>query len=950
MQTLNFHRVVSRPEITSKVMKFRPSWSYSAVFLLLLLTNGELSVEAMGGCDSKQYVELGKVGTIKCSFQEGFYGVYWYNSVDVTQNPFFYYEQLKKSGKGFETGEFDVENDGSLVIRNVSLQHDHEFTVAILSQKTDEAISIIIDVVVVVAPKSPYPIINQCRNDNNCYKIVDTTPNLTCMVKDSRPHIKPKWYRRTTQGDREIVFEESTKLSNERFTSYAYVTNHLFDSDNFEVLVCKVTNAPPLITFNDSVILLELAGNLDHSFTTEEQFVEKNSELILTCTTDNAFIIVWKMNDDNRTSLILGQVAGKRIFHLENFETGDNGNRLIMHQAGFEHEGTYTCRSSDGEITSTSSFRVSIYVQPVPRYPVVEGCSHHHCCVLTTESEGKLTCKLTGIRPVIQLKWKVFHSNAAGDLSFFNEKLTITQNGEIYDVFLTAYFRLNDKSKSKLTVECAGYGMHAEMFGLSTKLDLMFVIGGAEVAPPSNDEQSKTHTVTVSMSWLMIIATLVSSLVVFLLSGLLFKNGVLGKLFARKEERNSSLIYEALSVDDVINISGETSLTSLEENNEDQTLLSRDKFLKLQEYIGMNEICESGLLDFSDVTDMLRDQPTSTSASLLFFQRLLSNDNNATTVFREVFQDEVSQVNLENDEQLLSIVHETVKSSTLKTTERDFSCRDALFAIYHSCKLPLRHSVLSKMSELRLAVPLLLPDPFKRDQVTLLLSDLRNVHKVWTEKGLQKSASVSDYPFPTIATMRIGGISVSKGRILNMIIGRLQDVGNPSAFIKSEDDNHATVWSTGTVEAVWFLPNDTISSKDYALPVATCFLNLRGKMQTTNSRPQERFLNLFAMCVVIFIEKSSFNEYYDSVINAVTDNTKVIVVVISDKVSAGQNSRRVLRKGNYLTVIVCERCSELRIAIELCKEIVKVLEDNKPSKTLDKEGKLLCKELNIGIE
>lgn len=86
-------------------------------------------------CTPLQYAELGETVTLECSFEEDSYGIYWYDTTDVTENPFLYLDEGVKTGEGYLSGEFDIHANGSLIIKNVSLDHDHVFTVVQLQNE-----------------------------------------------------------------------------------------------------------------------------------------------------------------------------------------------------------------------------------------------------------------------------------------------------------------------------------------------------------------------------------------------------------------------------------------------------------------------------------------------------------------------------------------------------------------------------------------------------------------------------------------------------------------------------------------------------------------------------------------------------------------------------------------------------------------------------------------------
>lgn len=86
-------------------------------------------------CNALQYLEIGEMGTIKCSVNGTFDAVLWYISNEEEAVAVF--KESGKSGEGYERGEYDIDKDGSLVILNVTTQHDKVFLVKQVIQLTE---------------------------------------------------------------------------------------------------------------------------------------------------------------------------------------------------------------------------------------------------------------------------------------------------------------------------------------------------------------------------------------------------------------------------------------------------------------------------------------------------------------------------------------------------------------------------------------------------------------------------------------------------------------------------------------------------------------------------------------------------------------------------------------------------------------------------------------------
>lgn len=78
-------------------------------------------------CSLIQYLEIGKSGLIQCSFNGSFSVVAWYN-VDEMRSILLYQDGVK-SGDGYESGEFDIHANGSLVIQSVTVEHEAVYSV-----------------------------------------------------------------------------------------------------------------------------------------------------------------------------------------------------------------------------------------------------------------------------------------------------------------------------------------------------------------------------------------------------------------------------------------------------------------------------------------------------------------------------------------------------------------------------------------------------------------------------------------------------------------------------------------------------------------------------------------------------------------------------------------------------------------------------------------------------
>lgn len=89
----------------------------------------QLSGNELTGCVAKQFLEYKTRGFIHCKFPQDFNSVYWYDVDNSDAKPILTYDRTTKTGEGFIRGEYDIQSNGTLIIRNVSMSHEKVFKV-----------------------------------------------------------------------------------------------------------------------------------------------------------------------------------------------------------------------------------------------------------------------------------------------------------------------------------------------------------------------------------------------------------------------------------------------------------------------------------------------------------------------------------------------------------------------------------------------------------------------------------------------------------------------------------------------------------------------------------------------------------------------------------------------------------------------------------------------------
>lgn len=171
------------------------------VIALFIFTSTWFGLGIQPACDSPQYIELDMSGTLQCTFPEGFSTLLWYNSSDVeTTYPIIHRVKGVVSGSGYDSGEFEINENGSLVIHNVKTVHEHDFAALYQLVERGPSVTIIVKAIVFAYPSPSHPVIPGFDNKESSFLRVETEGNLSCTLKGVRPKVKME-FRASNERD-----------------------------------------------------------------------------------------------------------------------------------------------------------------------------------------------------------------------------------------------------------------------------------------------------------------------------------------------------------------------------------------------------------------------------------------------------------------------------------------------------------------------------------------------------------------------------------------------------------------------------------------------------------------------------------------------------------------------------------------------------------------------------
>ncbi|XP_071852231.1 uncharacterized protein [Apostichopus japonicus] len=474
-------------------------------FTIILALSSATSAEGTE-CALTQYIEIGTVGLIPCSCNgSSFALISWYN-VNEAKN-ILLLDHGEKSGDGYKSGEFDIYPNGSLLINNVTASHESVFQISTAISISGIIFTNLICVHTTVKPAITIPVIEECSNSygTTCVKSTADSVEVNCFVRDSRPAVKLSWKIRTHDGDHIIPSNyRNFTTDNVIYTSHVSASFSFGESSVLSLLVCRANSVPLNLVEEENVVLIEKEMDYTSLATPISIYLNIHSPMSLSCTDLGLHLVVWKWlpEQDAFETLYVSifQKSNHTKISNKEYKLEDEGS-LSLQNTLVEHEGLYACVYDNGVRGGIVLYDVLVMVDPTPVFPVIDGCNHQQYCVLEKQPQDVLTCSVLGIRPRVVLEWRAVREETAID--FTQHQFKETQMGDLYDISLTVNFDFTQTTQNKVTVECRAVGENAELFSLSTKIDLLF----PNVLP--TEQRSYTSTIT-------IIAVLVVTMIIFI--------------------------------------------------------------------------------------------------------------------------------------------------------------------------------------------------------------------------------------------------------------------------------------------------------------------------------------------------------------------------------------------------------------------------------------------------
>ncbi|XP_071852934.1 uncharacterized protein [Apostichopus japonicus] len=415
-------------------------------------------------CDQKPiYLRLGSKGLVSCDFGE-FRVIGWLVGEDVDdRSPTILVEDSQTKGPGFESGEYDMFQNGSLIINKVTLQHEQMFTARIVRGSDVEHYKI--EVKLYVLPVPVYPVVNGLTNQQHVVIHDYSGGQVNCAMDRVRPNIElelvfldhvPQDVSLSSIRDSSVNNTDGTY--NVSLVSTITVGSNLTGRLRLQCSVAgQMANYFPAVTLIDVLVLSTNFPEVNGSNGERRvvRYVER--EVHLTCAMDKALPNVsleWVIVTPALSNQMLQEQTSTPPRDQVDGTVTINRNLWLR----FPPDAIYAlleCRLSIGrEIVRATTVELIIKDGHRQRYPTVNGLTNQQHVILDINREDELTCLWNGVSKSGYLKWDIINPSSDGIIITDHRTHTRDNGDGTYDLSLHSTLSVPNPSVLRVTLHC----------------------------------------------------------------------------------------------------------------------------------------------------------------------------------------------------------------------------------------------------------------------------------------------------------------------------------------------------------------------------------------------------------------------------------------------------------------------------------------------------------------
>ncbi|PIK54524.1 hypothetical protein BSL78_08598 [Apostichopus japonicus] len=403
--------------------------SHLCVILQILVAAQCVKSEVI--CQDTYKVVLRERAAVSCTYDISFHTVRWYRY--GSDESFLRIDGQKKSGSGFTSGEFDIEANGTMIITEVDIKHEGNYTISVLGvdgRGTRQELQIY----VIAHPKDI--VIQHCdssKSSKACDHVLkdELADIVLCIAKDARPAVDITWFRISPDGPHKVNTPDNyTRTLNKTTSLYTTQSVLSLDKNSFSLqyFICSVSGHALKDKTNVSILI---NGNVPYgNGKMEQKYVMEGDTVELFCpnmsyplayakiTMADRREEVWmRLNPSSQSDECFGQSIC--VFPTRGLISLTALNRY--------QDTSLECIYGNGKSAERHVTNVTVMVIPKASSTVINGCESFKNCSQSIPSRGRIKCSVFGVKPPVSLIMKA-NERSAGDIEFSEESNTIQKD------------------------------------------------------------------------------------------------------------------------------------------------------------------------------------------------------------------------------------------------------------------------------------------------------------------------------------------------------------------------------------------------------------------------------------------------------------------------------------------------------------------------------------------
>ncbi|XP_048018637.1 interferon-induced very large GTPase 1-like [Megalobrama amblycephala] len=312
-------------------------------------------------------------------------------------------------------------------------------------------------------------------------------------------------------------------------------------------------------------------------------------------------------------------------------------------------------------------------------------------------------------------------------------------------------------------------------------------------------------------------------------------------------------------------------------------------FHRLQLEVKSNKLRASDVLQIT--ANSLQSQGSCTEKDLvqMFLQKLLMMNYKArsitvteTTIHHKEKQHKAQQLYADNVDVFSDIFENAPLSNERQSNTDPIHPMDVQMAVFHCADRVLKQMMVTKLSQCRYALPLLVLDPFTQ-KIEFPLWTFREINQSWkiinnNNETISQIQPIWKAETPMVFFFRFGSVSSSKSQLMNSLIN---DKHNTFFHRHCPGSSRTRVLMDGVVEIAWFCPSGSYDDK-FTESVAFC--NLHG--DAGNHEKQLQIMTEMASVNVVVLPQLKRNDNSMTIIQNLYKDPKPLICLLPENDSS----------------------------------------------------------------